>query len=313
MSVLAHLDRWRDAGAISASQHEALASLARRDRISLFDEVNALLYLGVLAVAGGVTWTIATQSARLGDAAIVATLTGAFAWALYYCFARTRPYSRERVEAPDITFDYVLYLGCLLFAIDLGYIEARFHPFGANWDHSLLIAAVVFFVLAYRFDNRLVLSLAISSLGGWFGVRASHVFDFVSRSARPFALAYGTLIAVAGAALHQAGIKKHFLEAYLHVAALVLFTALLSGVSGDRSALYLIAILALAALAIVLGVRFTRFAFVVYGVVFGYLAISSQLIRHMHEIGDILAYVVISGTVVIGGLVVMARQFGRES
>ena len=76
----------------------------------------------------------------------------------------------DAVEQPGLAFDYVLYLGCLLFAVELGYIESQFHPFGAAWDHSLLIAAAVFFALAYRFDNRFVLSLALSQLAGWFGV-----------------------------------------------------------------------------------------------------------------------------------------------
>ena len=268
----------------------------------------------MVALVGGVTWTIATQSARLGDAAIVSTLTGVFGWCLYYGFARTGPYSRERVEAPGIVFDYVLYLGCLLLAVDLGYIESRFHPFGADWDHSLLLASAVFVTLAYRFDNRFVLSLALSTLAGWFGVRVSHVFDMINGSLRPFALAYGTVVAVAGVVLHQAGIKKHFLEAYLHAAANVLFIALLSGVGArDGSALYMAAILALSGLAIAQGIRFRRFAFVVYGVVYGYLAISYQVIRSLRNISPMLAYVVISGAAVIIGLTALARRFGRDA
>ena len=41
-------------------------------------------------------------------------------------------------------------------------------------------------------------------------------------SLRPYALAYGCVAAAAGVFLHRAGIKRHFLEAYLHVAANVL-------------------------------------------------------------------------------------------
>ena len=44
-------------------------------------------------------------------------------------------------------------------------------------------------------------------------------------SLRPCALAYGGMVAVAGRSCHRAGIKRHFLEAYLHVAANVLFLA----------------------------------------------------------------------------------------
>jgi len=267
----------------------------------------------VLACAGGVGWTITTYSARLGAVAIVGGLTAVFAATLYYCFSRTRAYSRQQVDAPGLAFDYVLYLGCLIFAVELGYIESQFHPFGASWDHSLLVAAAVFFVLAYRFDNRLVLSLALSSLGAWFGVRLSRFNMFLPWTVRPYALAYGTLVAVAGGTLHRAGIKRHFLDTYLHVAAIVLFTALASGVATDDWMFYVLALGALAAFAIVQGVRFRRFAFVVYGVVYSYAAVTTRVLRNAHSFNGVLAYFVISGSLVIVALVVMARRVGRDA
>jgi hypothetical protein len=313
MSALLALDRWKRAGTISEAQHDALAALARRDRFSLFIELNALLYLGVLSLAAGAGWTIATYSARLGDLAILATLTAVFGASLYYCFRHAPPYSQDQVEAPGMALDYVLYLGCLIFAVELGYVESRFHAFGAGWDQSLLVAAAVFFALAYRFDNRFVLSLALSSLGGWFGVRISHFGQLLGGALRAYAIAYGVLVAGAGVVLQRAGIKRHFLEAYLHVAANVLFLALLSGVgTGDEWPLYLLAVLALSAVAIVLGVRHSRFAFVAYGVVFGYAGVSARVLWNVTSFSAGLAYFVVSGSLVILALVVLARRFGRE-
>lgn len=313
MGTLASLDRWRHQGAISAEQHDAIAILVRGDRRSVFVELNVLLYLGVLSLVGGVGWTVTEYSARLGDVAIVTTLTAVFAWSVYYCCTRALPYAHRQVGAPTLTFDYVLYFGCLIFAVDLAYIESRFHPFGSNWDHSLLLASTVFFALAYRFDNRLVLSLALSSLGAWFGVRVSHLGLLFRGSLRVYALAYGALVAAAGTALHRAGIKKHFLEAYLHVAAHVLFFALVSGVDEPRTwPIYLLLSLALASIAIVLGVRFSRFAFVVYGVIYAYVAISIRLLHDVQSFSAGLAYFVVSGSIVIVALVVLARRFGRE-
>jgi hypothetical protein len=206
------------------------------------------------------------------------------------------------------------YLGCLIFSIELGYLESRFHLFGLDWDYSLLLASAMFFALAYRFDNRFVLSLALSSLAAWFGVRVSQFALIGGGSLRAYALTYGGLVALAGAALHYAGVKKHFLEAYLHVAGNVLFMALLSGVGsrGGERPLYLAALLGLAGLVIVAGVRFRRFAFVVYGVVYGYAGISIWLLQGVQSFTSFLAYVVVSGTIVIVALVVLARRFGRE-
>jgi hypothetical protein len=313
MGISTRLDQWKSTGAIGGAQHEALSALARNDRVSVFVELNTLLYLGVLSFVAGVGWTVSTYSARLGDAAIVSFLACVFSWSLYYCLVRAHPYSHSQVETTGLALDYVLYLGCLMFAVELGYLQSRFHVFERDWDHSLLLASAVFFALAYRFDNRLVLSLALSSLAGWFGVRVSHFGLLLGGSLRAYALAYGGLVAVAGIALHRAGIKKHFLEAYLHIAANVLFMALLSGVASRSDWLiYLLALLGLAGLTIAMGVRFKRFAFVAYGVIFGYAGISTRLFREFVSFTSLLAYFAVSGTIVILALVTLARRFGRE-
>src|SRR5262249_11469573 len=140
------------------------------------------------AIVAGVGWTIAAYAANLGDTAILAALTLAVGWCLIYCFSHAPPLSREQVEPPTPALDYVLYLGCLLFGVELGYLETRFQLFGTSWDHSLLIGAAVFFALAYRFDNRFVLSLALSSLGAWFGVRLSRSGLGLTHSLREYAL-----------------------------------------------------------------------------------------------------------------------------
>lgn len=313
MRILKDLERWSTTGAISGAQYAAISALVRKDRFSIFVELNAILYLGVLAFVGGVGWTIDTHFASLGDAAILSTLTLIFGFSVYYCFSRARPYRNGRVEPSGFAVDYVLYLGCLVLAIELGYVESQFHLLQASWENYLLLSACVFFALAYRFDNRFVLSLALSTLAGWFSLRLSNFPDIGGPSLRTSALVYGSLVAIAGTGLYRAGIKKHFLEAYLQLAANVLFIALLSALVGRRAdPLYLLALLGLAGLAIALGIRFKRFAFVVYGAVYGYLGISAQVLHRIHSFTSALAYVAVSSTVMIVTLVVIARRFGRE-
>lgn len=313
MTTLEYLERWKSTGSISGAQYDAIAALVRKNRFSVFVELNTLLYLGVVSFVAGAGWTIQTHFVSLGDAAILSALTIALCGSLYYCFSRALPYSHGQLESPSFAFDYVLYLGCLVLGLELGYLEFRFHLLQGHWDHYLLLSSVVFFVFAYRFDNRLVLSLALSTLAGWFGLRLSRFPMLDGRSLRTYALAYGSSVAIAGTALHRGGVKKHFLETYLHVAANVLFVALLSGVV-DRtsSGLYLPGLLGLAGIAIAQGVRFKRFAFVVYGVVYGYIGVSIRLVREIDTGTAALAYLVTSGTIVIVSLVVLARRFGRE-
>ena len=313
MRTVERLQKWKDSGAITAAQFDAIAVLVRKDRFSIFVELNVLLYLGVLFFVAGLGWTIQAYFANLGDAAILIGLSALLAASLYYCFSRTPEWSRARVESPNLAFDYVLYLACLVFAAELGYIETRFQLLAAHRDYYLLFSAVLYLIAAYRFDNRFVLSLALSTLATWFGVRMS-AFGFISNEPlRLAAISYGGVVGGLGAWLSTKGIKKHFLETYLHIAANILFIAFVSGVfERDRHWLYFAGLMALVVISIHAGVRFQRFAFVVYGTVYGYIGVSSEILRNIHDSTAQLLYVVVSGTVVIVSIVLLARRFGRE-
>src|SRR5207244_1335220 len=140
-----------------------------------------------------------------------------------------------------------------------------------SWDSYLLFTTAVFFTLAYRFDNWFVLSLALSTLAGWFGVRVSRWHIVSDDSLRVFALLYAAVVISAGTWLYRRGIKKHFLDAYLHVAANVVLASMLSGL-GDQpySLLWAALLVGSSAASIGLGIRYRRFAFVLYGMVYGY-------------------------------------------
>lgn len=312
MKTVEQLDQWLADGKLSNSQHALLADLASHRRLSLFVELNALLYLGVLAFAGGLALTARTYAGSWGDAAILAPATALLAACLYYCATRVPPYSHERVEPPAFAFDYVLYLGCLIFAVELGYIEYRFNILRERWDYYLLASAIVYLAMAYRFDNRFVLSLGIATLGAWFGVRVSELTMFVAGPVRLFALAYGLVVGAIGVTLHRTGIKKHFLDAYAHVSANVVLGSLASGsMASSLPSAWTLALLAASAAAVAGGVRYRRFAFVVYGVAYGYVGLLRELLRGVGPTIGLFLVLVSAGAVIVG-LVVLSRRFGRE-
>jgi hypothetical protein len=312
VTALDRLDRWKTNGVISADQHLLLQSLVRHDRFSVFVEVSALLYVGVLSIIAGLTWTFRDYVTNLGDATILAILVLLMTAAFYYCFSRALPYDNREVESPSLVFDYVLYFGCLVMSATLGFVESRFAIF-QGWTTHLFIASVVFGVLAYRFDNRFVLSLAISTLAGYLGLKID-AFDIADTDLLRFtALAFGTTIGGLGVWLHRQDIKPHFLDAYLHIAGNVIMMATASGVLEPGTGwLYLAALLALSAAAIYLGVRFNRFAFVAYGSLYGYGGISARLLEDIGGPTAALWYFLITGTLMVVALVVLARRFGRE-
>src|SRR5258708_2622971 len=230
MTILARLELWKEQGAISTEQQAHLASLSRGEPFSLSLELNLLLYAGVVAFVAVLGWTIPTWSQQLGVVLILPILSIILTASFWYCFSRARAWSAAETAAPTPIFDYVLFLGSLVWCVELAYLENRFHLLSGQWDLYLLATALLFFFLAYRFDNRFVLSLALSSLAGWFGLTISHWPSHQDAMYRQYAILYSLTVGAGGALLERSGLKPHFFGTYLNIAANVLFLALLSGV-----------------------------------------------------------------------------------
>ena len=116
-----------------------------------------------------------------------------------------------------------------------------------------------------------------------------------------------------GVLLHQRRIKAHFLEVYLQLGANALLLAAISGVLEPGTGwAYLIVLLVFAATAVYFGVRYRRFAFVTYGTLYGYAGLSARLLEAIGEVIIGLTYFIVTGSIVVILLVVVARRFGRD-
>jgi hypothetical protein len=319
MTILTRLEQWKAEGKISPEQYAHLAALSRGDPFSLFLELNVLLYAGVLAFVAGLGWTVSTWSHQIGDVLVLTVLSAILTASFWYCFSRAPAWSAVETPAPSPIvaspiLDYVLYLGSLVWSIELGYIENRFHLLSGKWDLYLLATAVLFFFLAYRFDNRFVLSLALSSLAGWFGLTISRWSPFQEAAYRQYALLYCLVVGVSGALLQRLGLKPHFFGTYLNIVANVLFWAVLSGVfEREGYGLWVLALLIACGASLAWGLTRRQFAFVAYAAVYGYVGGSSLFLRSVNDATAILTYFVVSGVAMLVVLVQIARRFGRSA
>ena len=314
MTILARLEHWKEQGAISPEQHAYLASLCREEPFSLFLELHVLLYAGVLAFVAGLGWTVTTWSQELGDLLVLAVLSAILAACFWYSFSRAPVWSLAQTPAPTAVFDYVLYLGSLVWCVELAYLENRFQVLSGQWDFYLLATAAFFFFLAYRFDNRFVLSLALSSLAGWFGLTISHWPSHQDAVYRECALLYCLLVGLGGVLLQRRGLKSHFFGTYLNIVANVLFWALLSGVFKRQGyGIWFLALLLACGASLAWGLTRRQFAFVAYSAVYGYVGIGSIVVRDMTDEILILVYFVISAVAMLAVLVQIARRFGRPA
>lgn len=314
MTILTRLEQWKQQGILSPDQHTLLSALSRRSPLSLFLELNLLLYAGILAFVAGLGWTVTTWSQQLGDVLVLTVLSAILAACFWYTFSRAAPWSAAEVPSPSLLFDYVLYLGALVWSVELAYLENRFHLLSGQWDLYLLATAALYFVLAYRFDNRFVLSLALSSLAAWFGLTIGHFPSHQDATYRQYAIVYSLFIGAAGAITHRRPLKPHFFGTYLNIAANVLFWALLSGVFDlEGYMLWFIALLAASAASLAWGLSRRQFSFVAYAAVYGYIGASSILLRHISSVTGILSYFVVTGAATLITLIQIARRFGKKA
>jgi len=314
MTILAQLQQWEEQGKIAPEQHAHLAALSRGEPFSLFLELSVLLYAGVLSFVAGLGWTVSTWSRQLGDFLVLTVLSTILAACFWYCFSRAPAWSPAETPAAIPIFDYVLYLGSLVWSLELAYLENRFHVFSGQLDFYLLATAGLYFFLAYRFDNRFVLSLALSSLAGWFGLTISHWSAHQDAEYRRYALLYCLLVGVGGALFQRRGLKPHFFGTYLNIVANVLFWALLSGVfNREGYGVWLLALLLASGASLAWGLARHQFVFVAYSAVYGYVGVSSLFIRSVSDSTALLGYFVVSGVTMLVVLAQIGRRFGRSA
>src|SRR3954453_18736933 len=213
------IPRLVEAGVLPPDEAPRLLRVARGELLSVHWELRALLYVGVLLVTGGVGLLVKENLDRIGPVVIAIAIGLAAAAALGWVIRVAPPFSwREipwrEVPSPNLAFEYILLLGVLLGAADLAYVEGKFSPLGPNWSWHLLIVAAFTALAAFRFDSRVVFSLALSTFAAWRGVSAARFGTDLwwrgDEAVRWNAVACGVLFAALGLVLKRAGRKAHF-------------------------------------------------------------------------------------------------------
>ncbi len=223
-------------------------------------ELRVLLYGGVLLAAAGLGLFLKENHERLGPFFIAAIVGAAALACLAYVARRAPRFSWSATESPHVAVDYLLLLAMLLIAADLAYVEAQFRWLGPHWAYHLLAVSILYFVAAYRFDSRAVLTLALTSFAAWRGVEVGMPFlGRVAESGTPGlvranAIGCGLLYLAVGFLSLRLRRKTHFEQVYVTGGLLLLFGAMVTGSWDERHDGWIVWLAALAVSAAVVAV-----------------------------------------------------------
>lgn len=304
-----------ESGILPPEKAPLLLRVARRELVSVHWELRMLLYAGVLLLTGGAGVLVKENLDRIGPVAIAAGIGLAAAAALLWVWRVSPPFSRREVKSPNLAFDYMLLLGVLLAAAGLAYVEVRFTPLGANWTWHLLIVAAFTALAAFRFDSRIVFSLALTTFAAWRGVAVAQIgpgllWDRAEREVRGNAIACGVLFVVLGFLLKRIDRKAHFEPLATHLGWLLILGGLASGLGEDGAWIFYALALLLGGAALAAGAyRFRQFPLFAFGVMAGYVALS-RLILELGEIAQLFGCLWFFGSAILllFGLIVVQRR-----
>ncbi|GHB60998.1 DUF2157 domain-containing protein [Persicitalea jodogahamensis] len=228
------LDELEQKGLLESERRVLIEEYEKRKPVSLFVFLRTLLYVSISAFVGGVGVLIYQNIDTIGHSVLIGLIALATAGSFFYVFKNGVGYRPEKVEQSAPYFDVVLLLGCLLFLALEGYLQYQYELFGTRYGLAVMIPAIYFFFLAYRFDHQGVLSLAITALASWVGLTATPSKllvenDFSDPEVIRNAIIFGVVMLVGSWLLKKQGIKAHFMYTYVLLAGTLYLLACLGG------------------------------------------------------------------------------------
>ena len=320
--VVRSIEDLRARGVLSESQAALPARVARGEIVSIRAELRAALYAGVLLVTTGAGLLVRQNLEAIGPLGVALGLGLAAAVALGWVARSAPAFSWAEVPSPNLAFDYVLLLGVLLAAADLAYVEVHFTPLGRAWPWHLLIVSLLTAACAFRYDSRVVFSLALGTFAAWRGVSVAYLEPTWWRGPEPAIRANmivcGAIFVAAGWILARTNRKAHFEPVAAYLGWLLVLGALASGTfDGITDTSTLLAHAGALSLvgAILAAWSLTRRRFVTFalGVVGAYVGVSGLVVHTVGYGSDVvvLAWFTLSAFGLLGALVAGHRSMRR--
>lgn len=162
-----------DLNLISPETHNEIKEYQAKNIFSLHNELLTLLYISIILFTSGIGVLIYKNIDTIGHIAILAINFVLMIACFYVANKKFKGWYKTEVLFENSLYDYVVLLGSILATIFVGYLQFQYKIFGNYTELVSLFCAIMCFAIAYFFDNKTVLSIAITALTTYFGVSLS--------------------------------------------------------------------------------------------------------------------------------------------
>ncbi|PXY46945.1 DUF2157 domain-containing protein [Flavobacterium hydrophilum] len=212
---------------------------------SLNAELKMFLYLSVLLFTSGIGILIYENIDTIGHVAILSLLLIVTIVCFYFCFKNSKGFQKSETTFESPVLEYLVLLANILTCIFIGYLQFQYKPFGTHYGLATLVPTIVSFICAYYFDNKSVLTIAITGLAAYvgFSVTPQDLFhnDFYSHLELSYsAIILGSLLILWTIYSLKISLKTHFNLIYLTFALHMISIASISNMVNEYDGLWLL-------------------------------------------------------------------------
>lgn len=274
------LDRFLEKNIISSEKAAQILEYENQKPVSIFWELRSLLYLGISCLSGGLGILIYQNIDTIGHSVLIGLIAILCLFCFWYSYKQRLPFTWQEAQNVSFLSEFSLLGACVLFLVLESYLQYQYNFFGERYGLATFIPAVLFFVGAYFFDHRGILSMAITATGSWLGLSIApknilDTFDVINTEIVYTGIAFGVLLVLVGWLSEWKDKKKHFAFTYYFFGANVALISTLTALfSFEFKFLHLLLLLTMSGVAIFHARQTKSYLLLLMGVIYGYIGFT---------------------------------------
>nr|WP_315223306.1 DUF2157 domain-containing protein [uncultured Flavobacterium sp.] len=312
---------------ITENQYQEINSYRNLNIFSLHAELKFFLYLSVLLFTSGIGILIYQNIDTIGHIAILSILFIIIGVCFYYCFKNSKGFQKTETIFDSPVLEYLVLAATILTCIFIGYLQFQYEAFGTHYGLATLIPTLISFFCAYYFDNKSVLTIAITGLATYVGISATpqdllRNNFYASQNLTYSAILLGGILIVWTIYSSKIALKTHFKLLYLTFALHLISIASISGLTDYlNNSLWMLFVVVLAGSAYYfykISYELKAISLYVFMIIYAYIGVNIFLFRvceyiDFFEIWEL--FVIILPVYFIGSIVIfikLIKNFNKE-